>query len=65
MPHADSTARATRPSAEAILRTLEQLAQKEKARRSARASGFYPVPVVLDEFAGLDRLDREELDEEP
>jgi len=28
MQHADSTARATRPSKEAILRALEKLAQK-------------------------------------
>jgi hypothetical protein len=63
MQHADSTAR-TRPSQQAILRALEKLAQREKSRRATpRKSGFYPAPVVVDEFAGLDRLDREELDE--
>jgi hypothetical protein len=61
MQHANSTAR-TRPTQAAILRVLEKLTQREKAHRAApRKSGFYAVPV--DEFAGLERLDREELDE--
>ena len=62
--HANSTARATRPSEEAILRALEKLAQKEQARRARapRASGFYAVTV--DPYAGIERLDREELDED-
>jgi hypothetical protein len=61
MHHADSTARKTRPSKEAILRALEQLAQNEQTHPKGRASGFY---VVVDEFAGLDRLDRAELDDD-
>ena len=61
MQHADSTARNFRPSPEAILRALERLAKKEHERAARSGSGMY---VIGDEFAGLDRLEREELDEE-
>jgi hypothetical protein len=56
MQTADSTARTQRPSPEAIRHALERLAKGGPAR----ASGFY---TVVDEFAGLERLDRTDLDE--
>ena len=56
MHSADSTARIPGLAQEAIVRTLEKLAKKD----NARASGFYPV---VDEFVGLDALERAELDE--
>jgi hypothetical protein len=69
MQTADSTARTVRPSEDAILKALERLSKRE----SARASGFYSVGDVAeakssqrppaDPFAGLERLDRAELDE--
>ena len=60
MQQADSTARHLRPTEDAILRALERLAEQESVRARHR-SGLY---AVVDEFAGLDRLDRDELDEE-
>jgi hypothetical protein len=64
MQTADSTAQLRRPPADAILRALERLTENERLR-SERASGFYArAALPVDEFAGLERLDREELDDE-
>jgi hypothetical protein len=56
MLSADSTARQIRPSEEVIRRALEAPAPAV----AKHGSGFF---AVVDEFAGLDRLDRAELDE--
>ena len=60
MQHAESTARMVRPSSDAILRALELLGEREQ-KLAARGSGFY---AITDEFAGLEQLERAELDEE-
>jgi hypothetical protein len=59
MNTASSPPPASRPSADAILQTLDRLRAGEP-RRARTASGVY---LAVDEFAGLDRLDRAELDE--
>ena len=58
MNTASSPPPAARPSTDAMLHTLERLGAKRPEPRTA--SGIYRS---VDEFAGLDRLDRAELDE--
>ena len=74
MANANSSAASRfRPSKDAILRTLETLtAAEEAARTAAKALPHAPQPPQrrlasgvyrFDEFAGIERLDRAELDE--
>ncbi len=56
MQQTDATSPENRPPQAAILRALERLS----ARESRRGSGVFER---VDEFAGLERLDRFELDE--
>jgi hypothetical protein len=74
MANANSSAASRlRPSKDAILRTLEKLTTAEEAARTAAASAaaktLPPQPRLasgvyrFDEFAGIERLDRAELDE--
>jgi hypothetical protein len=70
MANADSSASTLRPSKEAALRILERLAND----RAEVAAAVRPAPgerrlgsgvyrLGVDEYAGLERLDRAELDE--
>jgi hypothetical protein len=58
MNTASSNPPAVRPSEDAILRTLDRLGGAKAEPRTA--SGVYRS---FDEFAGVERLDRAELDE--
>ena len=79
MANANSSAAALRPSKDAILRTLERLAAEgSSAQAEGRSAPSTPPPApsgrpprrlasgvyrFVDEYAGLERLDRAELDE--
>jgi hypothetical protein len=67
MANADSTAKVLPAEREAVLRTVDRLPESSRAkpvRPVRRGSGiFVSVASSLDPYAGLDRLDRAELDE--